>query len=86
MHCNQTHDWRSSAEEREHWHPVWVQTFFKSSGLQKYFTVWHNEEENIDGQVDGIETALQATSAIEGSTQGVIDSADVETIVTDWKE
>ena len=44
------------------------------------------EEENIDGQVDGIETALQATSAIEGSTQGVIDSADVETIVTDWKE
>jgi hypothetical protein len=46
----------------------------------------NNEEENVDRQADGIETALQAMSAIEGSTQGVIDSADVEAIVTDWKE
>jgi hypothetical protein len=37
-HCNTTHDWKSSKEDREHWHHVWVQTFFKSTGLQKYFT------------------------------------------------
>jgi hypothetical protein len=86
LHCNQKHDWRSSAEEREHWDSVWVQTFFKSAGLQRYFTVLHNEEENADGQADGVKTTLQTTSAIEGGTRGVIDNADVETIVTDWKE
>ena len=60
-----------------------MQTFFKSAGLQRYFTVLHNEEEDVDGQADGVETALQTTSAIEGGTRGVIENADVETIVTD---
>jgi hypothetical protein len=46
----------------------------------------HNEEENVDRQVDGAETALQTTSAIEGGTRGVIDNTDVEAIVTDWKK
>lgn len=46
IHCNKRHGWKSSAEEREHWDPVWVQTFFKSAGLQKYFTVSYDEEEN----------------------------------------
>jgi hypothetical protein len=63
-----------------------VQTFFKSAGLQRYFTVLYNEEENVDGQADGVGTTLQITSAIEGGTRGVIDNADVETIVTDWKK
>ena len=63
-----------------------MQTFFKSAGLQRYFTVLHNEEEDVDGQADGVETALQTTSAIEGGTRGVIENADVETIVTDWKK
>jgi hypothetical protein len=60
-----------------------VQTFFKSAGLQRYFTVLHNEEEDVDRQADGTETATKTTSAIEGGTRGVIDKADVETIVTD---
>jgi sugar-specific transcriptional regulator TrmB len=63
-----------------------VQTFFKSAGLQRYFTVLHNEEEDVNRQADGAETAIQTTSAIEGGTRGVIDNADVETIVTDWKK
>jgi hypothetical protein len=63
-----------------------VQTFFKSAGLQRYFTVLHNEEEDVNRQADGAETAIQITSAIEGGTRGVIDNADVETIVTDWKK
>ena len=86
IHCNKQHGWKSSAEEREHWNSVWVQTFFKSAGLQRYFTVLYDEEEDVDGQADGVETALQTTSAIEGGTRGVIENADVETIVTDWKK
>jgi hypothetical protein len=86
IHCNQAHNWKSSAKQREHWNSVWVQTFFKSAGLQRYFTVLHDEEENVDGQADGVGTTLQTTSAIEGGTRGVIDNADVETIVTDWKK
>lgn len=38
-HCNREHDWKSTTEEREHWHQVWAQTFFNSAGLQRYFTV-----------------------------------------------
>jgi hypothetical protein len=63
-----------------------VQTFFKSASLQRYFTVLHNEEEDVNRQADGAETTIQTTSAIEGGTRGVIDNADVETIVTDWKK
>jgi hypothetical protein len=86
IHCNKQHGWKSSVEEREYWNPVWVQTFFKSAGLQKYFTVLHDKEENADVRADSSETALQATSAAEGGTRGVIDNADVETIATDWKK
>jgi hypothetical protein len=63
-----------------------VQTFFKSAGLQRYFTVLYNEEENVDRQADSSETALQTTSVAEGGIRGVIDNADVETIVIDWKK
>lgn len=86
IHCNKQHNWKSSTEKRENWHSIWVQTFFKSAGLQRYFTVSYTEEEDVDRQADGAETAIQTTSAIEGGTREVIDDADVETIVTDWKK
>jgi hypothetical protein len=63
-----------------------VQTFFKSVGLQRYFTILYTEEEDVDRQADGVETAIQTISAIEGGTQEVIDDANVKTIVTDWKK
>jgi superfamily II DNA or RNA helicase len=43
-HCNRTHKWRSTKEDREHWHQVYVQTFFTTNGLQRYFTVDYTEE------------------------------------------
>jgi hypothetical protein len=75
-HCNRTHDWRSTKEEREHWHSVWVQTSFKSAGLQKYFTVDYTDQEqdkygedeeeantgeNVIGRVESRQTALDET-------------------------
>ena len=63
-----------------------MQTFFKSAGLQRYFTVSYTEEEDVDRQADGAESTIQTTSAIEGGTREVIDDTDVETIVTDWKK
>ena len=39
QHCNKEHDWRSSKEAKEHWTSVKVQTFFFTSGLQRYFVV-----------------------------------------------
>ena len=44
-YCNRDHSWKSSKDEREHWHHVWVQTFF-TARLQKYFTVQYNEHDN----------------------------------------
>jgi hypothetical protein len=63
-----------------------VQTFFKSAGLQKYFTVSHTKEEDVDRQADSAETTIQTTSTIKGGTRGVIENADVKAIVTDWKK
>ena len=45
-HCNKEHNWKSSKQEREHWHHVWVQTFFTAAGNQKYFTVQYDEHDN----------------------------------------
>lgn len=39
QHCNKKHDWKSSKEAKEHWTSVKVQTFFFTSGLQRYFVV-----------------------------------------------
>ena len=39
------HEWKSSKNDREHWTSVKVQTFFASSGFERYFTVHAREEE-----------------------------------------
>ena len=39
IHCNRAHGWKSTPEQRTHWHEQWVQTFFNAAGLQRYFTV-----------------------------------------------
>jgi hypothetical protein len=76
IHCNKQHGWKSSAEERECWNSVWVQTFFKSAGLQKYFTVSYGEEEE--------DTERQA-DAIEAATTDTVDNIDISAITADWK-
>ncbi|KAM0710536.1 hypothetical protein Q7P35_002206 [Cladosporium inversicolor] len=87
IHCNKQHNWRSSAEEREHWHSVWVQTFFKSAGLQRYFTVLYNEEETADDQGGKVEVTLPARSTIDvAETTGTSDNTEVAAIAIDWRE
>jgi superfamily II DNA helicase RecQ len=88
IHCNKQHGWKSSVEERECWNPVWVQTFFKSAGLQKYFTVTHDEEDTVGCQGDNEEIAPPPpTSTIdEVETTGTLDNTEVAAIATDWKE
>lgn len=87
MHCNQRHVWKSSAEEREHWNPVWVQTFFKSAGLQKYFTVSYDEEENVVDQGDDAEIVLPTRSTANAAEiVGTSHDTEVAAIATDWKE
>jgi superfamily II DNA helicase RecQ len=56
IHCNKAHDWESTEDEREHWHQVWVQTFFSAAGLQRYFTVDYKEPDDHEESVDGIST------------------------------
>jgi superfamily II DNA helicase RecQ len=87
LHCNRTHDWKSSAEEREHWHSIWVQTFFKSAGLQKYFTVAYDGEDTPGGQGDDVEIAPPTRSTIDvAETTGTSDNTEVAAITIDWKE
>jgi hypothetical protein len=87
IHCNKQHGWKSSAEKRECWNPAWVQTFFKSAGLQKYFTVAYNGEDTASGQGDDVEIAPPTTSTIDiAETTGASDNTEVAAIATDWKE
>lgn len=44
-HCDRAHDWKWSKEYPDHWHRVWLQTSFKTAGLQRYFTVGYTEQE-----------------------------------------
>lgn len=84
LHCNRKHDWRSSAEEREHWHSIWVQTFFKSAGLQRYFTVTYNEEETGGNQEDNIGITPPIRSTIDvAETIGTLNDTEVVAIAID---
>ena len=87
MHCNQRHSWKSSAEEREHWNPVWVQTFFKSAGLQKYFAVLFDDKGDAERQESETEAATLVRSAEDvATTANTADNADISTITADWKK
>jgi uncharacterized C2H2 Zn-finger protein len=44
-HSNKKHGWKLTRRDREHWTSVKVQTFFASSGFQRYFTVHVPEPE-----------------------------------------
>ncbi|KAF3029165.1 hypothetical protein E8E12_000446 [Didymella heteroderae] len=39
QHCNTKHEWQSKKDDRNHWMPVKAQTFFRTGGFQRYFTV-----------------------------------------------
>jgi hypothetical protein len=84
-HCNRTHDWKSSKEDREHWHRVWAQTFFKSAGLQKYFTVDHTEQEQDGCSGDEEEASIgQITAGTGEMRQSALDEIDLSGVYGDW--
>jgi len=47
-HCNKKHEWRSTKQDREHWHHVFVQSFVSTSGRQRYFTIDYEEDISVD--------------------------------------
>jgi hypothetical protein len=84
-HCNRTHDWESSKEDREHWHRVWAQTFFKSAGLQKYFTVDHTEQEQDGCSGDEEEASIgQITAGTGEMRQSALDEIDLSGVYGEW--
>jgi hypothetical protein len=84
VHCNKNHDWKSSRGQPEHWNRAWVQTFFKSAGLQRYFTVLYDEE---DLQADGVETAPLVVSTGDGALErAAVGDDNISLITADWKK
>ena len=77
-HCNRDHYWKSSKEEREHWHQVWVQTFFISAGLQKYFTVQHDEHDSTSDGEAPYEGDTRATTTIAQQAEDSNVAAEME--------
>jgi hypothetical protein len=74
--------------EREHWTIVWVQTFFRSAGLQKYFTVsYEGEGEGAIRQAGETEAATLVTTAGNATaTTNAADDIDISAITADWKK
>ncbi|TLD04190.1 hypothetical protein E2P81_ATG10544, partial [Venturia nashicola] len=85
LHCNRKHEWKSSAEQRENWHTVWVQTFFRSAGLQKYFTVLYSEEDDVERDTNKAEAALTVMAEDRATGTDTTDEAEVSAITADWK-
>ena len=75
-HCNKKHDWRSTKDDREHWHQVYVQTFFTHGGLQRYFTV-----DYIEDPADGSDTAQVE---VDGSNRAMQQDREHTEILDDW--
>jgi hypothetical protein len=48
-HCNNKHEWRSLKEDREHWHHIFVQSFFLSSSRQRYFSMNYKGDDFTEG-------------------------------------
>jgi hypothetical protein len=64
-----------------------VQTFFKSAGLQKYFTVLYEEgEEDAGRQADETEAAAPVRSAEDAAATTTVDNTDISAIAADWKK
>lgn len=42
-HCYKEHAWKSVADDREHWHAVYVQTMFQSKAHRRYFVVDYHD-------------------------------------------
>jgi superfamily II DNA helicase RecQ len=84
-HCNREHGWKSSKEYREHWHRVWVQSFFKSAGLQKYFTVDYTDQEQDEYSKDEEEASTRLIAlGSEQSRQLALDEVDLSGIYGEW--
>jgi hypothetical protein len=84
-HCNREHGWKSSKEHREHWHRVWVQSFFKSAGLQKYFTVDYTDQEQDEHSKDEEEASTGPIAlGSEQNRQSTLDDADLSGIYGEW--
>jgi hypothetical protein len=60
-----------------------VQTFFKLVGLQKYFTIFYNEEEDGDRQANETEATSLVRSAEDITTTNTIEDTDVLAITED---
>ena len=86
IHCNKQHDWKSTTQRRENWHTVWVQTFFKSAGLQKYFTVLYSEEGDAGREANETEAALLVRSEDRVTEVDTTDDAEISAITADWKK
>ncbi|TKA60633.1 hypothetical protein B0A49_13140 [Cryomyces minteri] len=102
QHCNKKHKWQSTKADREHWHSLYVQTFF-TGGAQRYFTVQYDEvresgpAESRVGQADKIDNAviLKKWEEARQKHEKELERIDAETAKTDntlwykrtgWKE
>jgi len=92
-HCNQVHGWKSGKKDREHWTNVQVQTFFASSGFQRYFIVRVPEEQGTrqadlgddgEGFVAMTLRAWKKTDEDHEKSQEVADAQVAKTDRTGW--
>ena len=80
-HCNKEHDWRSTKRDQEHWHHVYVQTFFSNGGRQRYFTV-----DYYDQAQDDTEEAATVSRSAEEQINSANRQQDLDTaqILDEW--
>lgn len=85
-HCNQAHNWRSTAQERTHWIIVKAQTFFTAGGLQRYFAVLVETEREEEGndEVDRLLSEWQTAKRMHEEELRTIEGETAKADRTGW--
>lgn len=89
-HSKKMHGWKSTRQDREHWTSVKVQTFFASSGFQRYFTVHVPEPEgeaasraDNEGDEEFVQAMLSEWKKADEDYEKGLEVADAEVAKTD---
>ena len=67
-HCYKEHAWKSTVDDPEHWHAVYVQTMFQSKAHRRYFVVDYHDE--------SVREPEQSTKNISPQSQQILEQWD----------
>ena len=86
-HYNQAHNWKSSPQDQQPWACIQAQTFFRTSGFQKYFQVQpiaERESTTTSSNISLLLQEIQSSQAKHAELLAIADATVAKTDHTGW--